>query len=68
MPPNTTFISGGQTSGPTFTIANPAEGGLATIVASIPTLDPGVSATFTLVLLVSPSTPDGTNFDEHRGA
>ena len=62
MPANTTFVSGGQTSGPAFTIANPPDGGLATIVASIATLDPGVSATFALVLLVSPSTPDGTNF------
>ena len=62
MPPNTTFVYGSQTSGPTFTIANPPEGGLATIVASIPTLGPGVSATFSLVLLVSPSTADGANF------
>lgn len=62
LPPYLTFISGGQTSGPTFTIANPQVGGNSTITASIATLPAGASASFNLVLLLSPSTPAGTMF------
>ena len=60
MPANTTFVSDAQTSGPTFTLTNPAVGGTGTITGTIGTLALGASATFTVVVLVSPSTPDGT--------
>ena len=60
VPANTTFISEAQTSGPTFTLTNPAVGGTGTITGTIATLALGASATFTVVVLVSPSTPDGT--------
>ncbi len=62
LPPNTTFVSGAQTSGPAFTIANPIVGGTSTITATIATLASGASANFNLVLLLSPSTPAGTMF------
>ena len=62
IPAHTIFIAGSQTSGPAFTIANPTVGGTSTITASIATLAPGASATFSLVLLLSPSTPAGTMF------
>ena len=60
VPANTTFVSDAQTSGPTFTLTNPAVGGTGTITGSIGTLALGASATFAVVVLVSPSTPDGT--------
>ena len=62
LPPNLTFVAGGQTSGPTFAIANPQVGGNSTITASIAALPAGVSASFNLVLLLSPNTPAGTMF------
>ena len=60
VPSNTTFVSDAQDSGPTFTLTNPAVGGTGTITGIIGTLALGASATFTVVVLVSPSTPDGT--------
>ena len=60
VPANTTFVSDAQTSGPTFTLSNPAVGGTGTITGTIGTLALGASATFTVVVLVSPSTPAGT--------
>ena len=60
VPANTTFVSDAQTSGPTFTLTNPAVGGTGTISGTIATLASGTSATFTVVVLVSPSTPSGT--------
>ena len=59
VPANTTFVSDAQTSGPAFTITNPAVGGTGTISGTIGTLADGASASFTVVLLVLPSTPDG---------
>ena len=59
VPANTTFVSDVQTSGPAFTITNPAVGGTGTISDTIGTLADGRSASFTVVLLVLPSTPDG---------
>ena len=61
VPADTTFVSDAQTSGPTFTLTNPAVGGTGTITGTIGTLALGTSATFTVVVLVSPSTPAGTN-------
>ena len=60
VPANTTFVSDAQTSGPTFTFTNPAVGGTGTITGAIGTLALGASASFTVVVLVSPSTPAGT--------
>ena len=60
VPANTTFVSDAQNSGPAFILTNPAVGGTGTITGTIGTLASGASATFTVVLLVSPSTPDGT--------
>ena len=60
VPANTTFVSDAQTSGPAFTLTSPAVGGTGTITGTIATLASGASATFTVVVLVSPSTPAGT--------
>jgi len=60
VPANTTFVSDTQTSGPAFDLTNPAVGGTGTITGTIGTLALGASASFTVVVLVSPSTPDGT--------
>ncbi len=60
VPANTTFVSDAQTSGPTFTLTNPAVGGTGTITGTIGTLALGASASFTVVVLVTPSTPTGT--------
>ena len=60
VPANTTFVSDTQTSGPAFTLTSPAQGGTGTISGTIATLASGASASFTVVVLVSPSTPAGT--------
>ena len=59
VPANTTFVSDAQTSGPTFNLTSPAAGGTGTISGTIGTLALGASASFTVVVLVSPSTPNG---------
>jgi uncharacterized repeat protein (TIGR01451 family) len=59
-PPSTTFVSAMQTSGPTFSCTAPGVGGTGDIVCSIATLAPGVSATFSLTMQVSPSAPNGS--------
>ncbi len=59
VPANTTFVSDAQISGPAFTLTSPAIGGTGTIAGTIATLDSGASATFTVVVLVSPSTANG---------
>ena len=60
LPDNTTFISDVQNSGPTFTLTSPAVGGTGTITGTIGTLASEASATFTVVVLVPPSTPSGS--------
>ena len=60
LPADTTFVSDAQTSGPTFILTNPPVGGTGTITGTIGSLALGASATFTVVVLVSPSTPAGT--------
>jgi uncharacterized repeat protein (TIGR01451 family) len=60
IPANTTFVSDTQTSGPTFTFNNPAVGGTGTISGTINLLASEASASFTVVVLVSPSTLNGT--------
>jgi uncharacterized repeat protein (TIGR01451 family) len=60
VPLNTTFVSDAQTSGPPFTLTNPAVGGTGAITGTIATLANGASATFTVIVMVLPITPDGT--------
>ena len=60
LPADTTFVSDTQTAGLPFTLTGPAVGGTGTISDTIATLPLGDSATFTVVLLVSPSTPSLT--------
>jgi uncharacterized repeat protein (TIGR01451 family) len=59
IPANTTFVSDTQTSGPTFTFNNPAVGGTGTISGTINLLASEASASFTVVVLVSPNTLNG---------
>ena len=60
LPADTTFVSDTQTLGLPFTLTGPAVGGTGTISDTIATLPLGDSATFTVVLQVSPSTPNLT--------
>ncbi len=60
VPTNTTFVSDAQTSGPAFVLSSPAAGDTGTTIGTIGTLASGASATFTVVFLVSASTPAGT--------
>jgi len=55
LPANTTLVSETQTTGPTFTCTTGA-----TINCSIATLTAGTSATFNIVVQVSPSAPAST--------
>jgi uncharacterized repeat protein (TIGR01451 family) len=55
LPAGTTFVSLTQTTGPAFTCTTGA-----TVNCNIATLTSGTTATFTLVVKVSPSTPTGT--------
>jgi uncharacterized repeat protein (TIGR01451 family) len=54
LPPNTTFASFGQTGGPTFSCSTPAPNGIGTVTCTIAMLNAGATATFNLVLHVSP--------------
>ena len=60
VPANTTFVSDAQTSGPAFDLSSPAVGGTGTFTGTIATLASGASASFTVVVMTSPSTPAGT--------
>ena len=60
LPPNTTFVSLTQTSGPTFSCATPAVGAGGTITCTIATLAPGASATFVITLRLGSGTAAGT--------
>ena len=59
VPANTTFVSDAQTSGPAFNLTSPSPGGSGTIIGTIGTLASGASASFTVMVMVSPSTPRG---------
>jgi uncharacterized repeat protein (TIGR01451 family) len=61
VPANTTFVSDMQTSGPVFSLSSPAAGGTGTISGTLNALASGASASFTVVLLVSPGTPNGAS-------
>jgi uncharacterized repeat protein (TIGR01451 family) len=59
LPATTTFVSNTQNSGPAFTCLTPAVGSGGTVSCSIATLNAGASATFTLVIHTTISTPAG---------
>ncbi len=59
LPPNTTFVSESQPTGPAFVCVNPPSGGTGTVSCSIATLLSGASATFTITVQVAPATPPG---------
>ncbi|MFB9262433.1 Ig-like domain repeat protein [Bradyrhizobium erythrophlei] len=60
LPPNTTFVSFSQTTGPVFSASTPAVGGTGAVTASLASLAPGASATFTLVAQVNAAAPAGS--------
>jgi uncharacterized repeat protein (TIGR01451 family) len=60
LPANSTFVSDAQTSGPAFTLTNPAVGSTGTINGTISTLGSGNSATFTVMALVPANVASGT--------
>jgi large repetitive protein len=59
LPPNTTFVSESQLTGPSFTCINPPSGGTGTVSCSIATLTAGTSATFSIVVQIVPAAPVG---------
>ena len=59
LPATTTFVSNTQNSGPAFSCTNPSIGSGGTVSCSIATLTGGTSATFTLVVHTTLSTPAG---------
>ncbi len=59
LPATTTFVSNTQNSGPAFNCINPSVGSGGTVSCSIATLAGGASATFTLVVHTTISTPAG---------
>jgi uncharacterized repeat protein (TIGR01451 family) len=59
LPPNTTFVSESQPTGPAFTCTNPPPGGTGAVSCSIATLTAGTSATFSIVVQLAPATPVG---------
>ena len=59
LPPNTTFVSESQLTGPAFICANPPSGGTGTVSCSIATLTTGTSATFSIVVQIAVAAPVG---------
>jgi uncharacterized repeat protein (TIGR01451 family) len=59
-PTNTTFVSLAQNTGPAFTCTTPPSGGIGNVSCTLATLPAGASATFSFVVHVSPSAPDGS--------
>ena len=59
IPANTTFVSTTQNTGPLFSCTNPSVGGTGTVNCTLASLTNGTSATFTIVVNVSPSAPAG---------
>jgi uncharacterized repeat protein (TIGR01451 family) len=64
LPAGTTFVSETQNSGPSFTCITPAAGATGSISCTIPTLASGATATFTVVLHVSPTVAGGTTIGD----
>lgn len=59
LPPNTTFVSESQPSGPAFICTNPPAGGTGTVSCSIASLNAGVTATFNIVVQIANAAPIG---------
>ena len=59
-PANTTFVSRSQSAGPTFTCTDPPSGTTGTVSCSLAVFPAGASATFTMVVHVLSSAPDGS--------
>jgi len=59
VPANATFASRTQTTGPAFTCTDPPVGGTGTITCTIATFAEGASATFQIVMNVSPAAQTG---------
>jgi len=59
LPPNTTFVSESQPTGPAFICINPPSGGTGTVSCSIATLTAGTSATFSIVVQIAVAAPLG---------
>ena len=59
LPPNTTFVSETQLTGPAFICTNPPVGGTGTVSCSIATLTLGTTATFAITVQFLPATPVG---------
>jgi uncharacterized repeat protein (TIGR01451 family) len=59
LPPNTTFVSETQPTGPAFTCINPSVGGTGAVSCSIATLTFGTTATFDIVAKFAAATPAG---------
>ncbi|HEX7680316.1 MAG TPA: hypothetical protein VF713_19445, partial [Thermoanaerobaculia bacterium] len=59
LPPNTTFVSESQLTGPAFICINPPSGGTGTVSCSIATLTAGTSATFAIVVQIAVAAPVG---------
>ncbi len=57
LPPNMTFVSETQPTGPAFNCVNPPSGGTGTVSCSIATLTAGTSATFAIVVNIAPGAP-----------
>ena len=60
LPPNTTFVSELQNTGPAFACTNPSVGAAGTVTCTNASLASGASATFTVVVLVSATAPTGS--------
>lgn len=59
LPATTTFVSNTQTTGPAFACTNPPVGSGGIVSCTIATLNAGASASFTIVVHTSTSTPIG---------
>jgi uncharacterized repeat protein (TIGR01451 family) len=59
-PPDTTFVSFAQNTGPMFTCSTPSGGGTGTVNCTLATLAAGATATFTLVVKVNADVREGT--------
>jgi uncharacterized repeat protein (TIGR01451 family) len=59
LPPNTTFVSEAQPTGPAFVCTNPPVGGTGTVSCSIATLTSGTTATFAITVQIAPAAPVG---------
>lgn len=60
LPANTTFVSLAQNTGPSFSCTTPAVGAGGTVTCTRSTFALSAAATFTLVVKVSPSAPNGS--------